>query len=46
MTEHNWPAVEVIEAIDKLKGAYEVLIEKHEDYTKLIEDEMKMRKNG
>ena len=37
--EHNRPAVEVREAIDKLKGAYEILIEKHEDYTKLIEDD-------
>ena len=37
--EHNRPAVKVREAIDKLKGAYEILIEKHEDYTKLIEDD-------
>ena len=37
--EHNRPAVEVREAIDKLKGAYEILIEKHKDYTKLIEDD-------
>ena len=37
--EPNWPAVEVREAIDKFKGAYEVLIEKHENYTKLIEDD-------
>lgn len=37
--EHNRPAVEVGEAIDKLKEAYKILIGKHEDYTKLIEDD-------
>ena len=37
--DHNRPSVEVREAIDKFKGAYEVLIEKHEDYKKLIEDD-------
>ena len=37
--EHNRSAVEVREAIHKLNGAYEVLIEKHEDYSKLIEDD-------
>ena len=35
--EHNRPAVEVREAVDRLKEAYEILVAKHEEYTKLIE---------
>lgn len=36
---HNRPASEVREAIDKLKGAYENLVDKHEEYAKHIEED-------
>lgn len=36
---HSRPASEVREAIDKLKGEYENLVEKHEEYAKHIEED-------
>ena len=37
--EHERPPFEVSEAVTKLKGAYESLIHKHEDYAKRIEND-------
>ena len=37
--EHNRPPNEVREVLMKLQGVYENLVVKHEDYTKLIEDD-------
>lgn len=36
---HSRPASEVREAIDKLKGEYENLVDKHEEYAKHIEED-------
>lgn len=37
--EHKRPPNEVREVLTKLQGVYENLVVKHEDYTKLIEDD-------
>ena len=36
---HERPPDEVNEAMGKLQGAFEILVNKHEEFTKLIEDD-------